>query len=213
MLNLAVSHVKEDDEGHLMNEQIEQLMREIGRLEEQLEAELREHQSELVYWFEGKKVKFEHSVIDAHRRIKVGLLRWLRSSNPRNVASAPFIYSMVIPFFFLDCSITVYQAICFRLYGIPRVRRNTFIVIDRFQLNYLNVIERVNCIFCGYGNGVIAYAREVSARTEQYWCPVKHARKVLDPHTRYARFADFGDAESFHAATISLREELRLEDV
>jgi hypothetical protein len=44
---------------------------------------------------------------------------------------------------------------------------------------------------------VIAFAREVASRTEVYWCPIKHARRVLGPHPHYQGFADFGDAEGF----------------
>jgi hypothetical protein len=39
--------------------------------------------------------------------------------------------------------------------------------------------------------------REVAARTEIYWCPIKHARRILGPHPHYQGFADFGDAEGF----------------
>jgi len=37
-------------------------------------------------------------------------LRWL--------ASAPFIYGMVVPILALDISVSVYQAICFRLWNV-----------------------------------------------------------------------------------------------
>jgi hypothetical protein len=35
------------------------------------------------------------------------------------------------------------------------------------------------------------------ARTEQYFCPIKHARKVLGTHRRYANFLDYGDADDY----------------
>jgi hypothetical protein len=35
------------------------------------------------------------------------------------------------------------------------------------------------------------------ARTEQYFCPIKHARKILGTHLRYAQFLDFGTAEDY----------------
>ena len=46
--------------------------------------------------------------------------------------------------------------------------RGQYIVIDRHRLKYLNAIEKLNCVYCGYGNGVIAYARDIAGRTEQY---------------------------------------------
>ncbi len=68
---------------------------------------------------------------------------------------------------------------------------------------HLNSLERFNCIYCGYVNGLLAYAREIAARTEQYWCPIKHARKIIGRHSRYHNFIDFGEAENYH----ELREE------
>lgn len=68
---------------------------------------------------------------------------------------------------------------------------------DRTDLPYLNFIEKFNCFYCSYGNGVAAYVREVAAKTEQYWCPMKHARRIKSTHGRYARFFEYGDAESF----------------
>jgi hypothetical protein len=50
------------------------------------------------------------------------------------------------------------------------------------------------CVYCGYANGVIAYARKIASRTEQYWCPIKHALRIRDPHVRYAQFLEYGDA-------------------
>ena len=40
-------------------------------------------------------------------------------------------------------------------------------VIDRYALSYLNVIEKLNCVYCEYVNGLIAYVQEIAARTEQ----------------------------------------------
>ncbi len=109
----------------------------------------------------------------------------------------------------LDIWITLYQAICFPMYRVPKVQRCHYIIIDRHNLSYLNAIEKLNCIYCGYCGGVFAYVREIAARTEQYWCPIKHARKVIDPHRRYAQFADFGRAEEYHQTSSQLRNELR----
>ena len=77
------------------------------------------------------------------------------------------------------------------------------------MLSYLNAIERLNCVYCGYANGLIGFVREIASRTEQYWCPIKHAHKRLDPHRRYARFADFGDSENYQAYLEQMREGLR----
>jgi len=180
-----------------MESRVSHILGEIRRLEEELEEAIRTHEVEFLYRMDGTKVRFEKKVKQAHQKLKVGLFRWLRESSFRNVISAPFIYSMILPFLVLDLFISAYQAICFPLYRMPTVKRRKYIVLDRHRLSYLNLIEKINCIYCGYANGLLAYAREIGARTEQYWCPVKHAGKILDPHRRYARFADFGDPEAY----------------
>lgn len=181
-----------------MNSRINELLEEIRQREEELEEVLKTQEVKFLYQLEGTKVNFQRAVQQAHRQLKVGILRWLRESRPRNVLSAPVIYAMIFPFALLDLFISIYQFLCFPLYRIEKVNRRKYIVVDRHHLAYLNNIEKVNCMYCGYVNGLITYAREIVARTEQYWCPIKHARKILDPHKRYARFADYGDSESYH---------------
>ena len=109
----------------------------------------------------------------------------------------------------LDLSISIYQALCFPLYRIAKVKRRKYIVVDRHNLHYLNIIEKFNCIYCGYVNGLIAYSREIVARTEQYWCPIKHAKKILDPHRTYAYFSDFGDSDKYHIHLMKMRDSAR----
>ncbi|NIW25352.1 MAG: hypothetical protein GWN29_12735 [Gammaproteobacteria bacterium] len=191
---------------------IREVLEEISRLEQELGHIIQSKQEQLRYRIEGSKIRFEQAVRESHARLRKNLPQWLRESSPRNVLSAPFIYAMIVPFVILDICLTVYQAICFRLYDVPRVERSQFIVIDRHSLSYLNSIERFNCIYCGYANGLLAYAREITSRTEQYWCPIKHARKVLDPHRRYARFADFGDAADYYEHLQRMRTQLSEED-
>jgi len=55
---------------------------------------------------------------------------------------------------------------------------------------------------------MIAYISEIVARTEQYFCPIKHARKILETHHRYARFLDFGEAENYEAKLEEYRQAL-----
>lgn len=191
---------------------ITELVDKIARLENQLVEELKKQQEEFHYTVEDNKIKFEHIILDTHRKLKVAILPWLKSATLRNVISSPFIYSMVIPIAFMDLAVTVYQSICFRLYGITRVKRAKYVVMDRHKLAYLNGIEKFNCLYCGYGNGVISYTREIIARTEQYWCPIKHARRVVGTHRRYANFVAFGDAEGYQAKRLEFRESLKDSD-
>lgn len=194
-----------------MNEEIRALVGRIAELEEELRDKLHEQETRVLYELDGRRVRFSREVAAAQRRLRVGSLRWLARGSLRHAVSAPFIYGLIVPFALIDLAVTVYQAICFRLYRIPLVKRSRYVVVDRHQLRYLNGIQKLNCVYCGYANGVVAYVREVASRTEQFWCPIKHARRVTGQHRRYARFLDYGDAEDFEARLAALREELRAE--
>jgi len=195
-----------------MNEEIKRLVQQLAELEEELRDRLHEQETRILYQLEGTRVEFESQVRSAHEQLRTHVLTWLAGSQLRNILSAPFIYALFIPFVLVDLFVTVYQAVCFRLYQLPRVERKRYIVIDRHQLYYLNSIQQLNCIYCGYVNGLIAYVREIASRTEQYWCPIKHARRVSGSHARYANFLDFGEAEDFEMKLAELREQLRRED-
>lgn len=192
----------------VMNEKIRKLLIEIAQLEEELATVIQDQQEQLHYRIEGSRVRFEENLRRLHHEMKTGVFAWLRTSEWRNVISAPFVYAVIIPLLLLDVFVTVYQAVCFPLYRIPKVSRSNYIVVDRHLLGYLNIIEKVNCIYCGYGDGLLAYTRQILSRTEMYWCPIKHARKVLDPHRRYAKFADFGDGEDIQGHVAKMREQV-----
>jgi hypothetical protein len=194
-----------------MNEKIQELLSQMADIEDEIEKVINEQQEQILYFYEDGKIKFKEGIEDAHRKLKITLLRFFLDSKLRNVLSAPFIYSMIIPFIIIDISMTVYQTICFTLYRVKKVKRSSFIVFDRYKLKHLNSIERFNCIYCEYGNGVISYAREITARTEQYWCPIKHAKKVIGRHSRYNDFIDFGDAENYHERLLEYRKKLAVD--
>ncbi len=191
-----------------MNEHISRILQQINTLEDELRTVLHEQESRALFTIRNKRVEFEHSVKEAHKQLKLNVFHWFRTSKPQNILSAPFVYGMIVPILLYDFFLGLYQTICFSLYGIPRVRRADYIVIDRHHLKYLNSIEKLNCMYCGYANGVLAYAREITARTEQYWCPIKHARKVLDSHRRYVDFLGYGEAEQFQTFLETSRQKL-----
>ncbi len=80
--------------------------------------------------------------------------------------------------------------------------------IDRHKLAYLSPLQKLNCVYCGYANGVLGFAREVAARTEQYWCPIQHETPPEAPHDRYPRFVAYGDSHDLAARWRALRDEL-----
>jgi hypothetical protein len=194
-----------------MNPNARRLLDRIADLEQELAAELHAQGERFHYRVEGRRIEFNHAVAEAQRRLRMGLGRWLLESRPRSLLSVPFIYGMVVPLLLLDLSLCLYQLVCFPLYGIPRVRRRDYLVLDHHRLPYLNAIEKLHCGYCSYANGLLAFARELTARTEQYWCPIKHARPVPGPHERYAGFLDYGDPTVFHARVQEQRRALARE--
>jgi hypothetical protein len=132
-----------------------------------------------------------------HHLFKTSLWPYLRGVHPLVLLTAPVIYACAIPFLLLDLAVTVYQAICFPAYGIPKVARETYLVFDRGRLAYLNYIERLGCVYCSYANGLLAYVVEIAARTEQHFCPIKHARRLVRPHPHYGNFVPYGDPRAY----------------
>ena len=185
---------------------IEDLIREMKRLEAELLEELAQKEAEFRYQVRGRKVRFEAEARRYQRQFMVHVGRYLRRASVINIISAPAIWLCIIPALLMDLSVSLYQ-ICFRLYRIPRVRRSRYIVIDRHSLAYLNLIEKINCLYCGYFNGLIAYVQEIAARTEQYWCPIKHARRVASMHSRYHKFLEYGDCTDYQERLQQLRRD------
>ncbi|QCK88558.1 hypothetical protein E8L99_00950 [Phreatobacter aquaticus] len=191
-----------------MDERLTALVDKIKALEAELEVESARHFAEMQLALQEHTEEFRQELKARQRALKRSTLRYIVGAHPLMIITAPVIYALIIAFVILDLGVTIYQAICFPVYGIAKVRRSDYLVFDRSRLPYLNLIEKVNCAYCSYGNGVIAYAREIAARTEQYWCPIKHARRVLGAHARYQDFVDYGDGEAFRRDLATLQKRL-----
>lgn len=188
---------------------IEEIIADIRELQHELLVELQQKQEEYLYIIRGKRVQFEEETRRHHRTLKKTLRAYFADAPLLHILTSPIIYACIIPALLLDLFVSVFQAVCFRVYGIPRARRADYIIIDRHNLQYLNLVEKLNCVYCGYFNGLIAYVQEIAARTEQYWCPIKHALRVRSPHARYRGFLDYGDGEGFRAQLEALRDKVR----
>lgn len=197
--------------GDIVNEQIQKIVDKITELEEELRSVLYEQQSQFAYKVAGKRIEFEEGVREAHKKFKTSWFYWFITVSPKHLLSGPFIYGLVIPLLIFDIGVSVYQSICFRLYGVSLVKRSDYFFYDHRHLAYLNSFEKINCLYCSYASGVINYAREIASRTEQYWCPIKHARKIIDVHHRYTDFLDYGDAENYQKSIEEIRIKLKNE--
>lgn len=149
------------------------------------------------YELRNGKVWFSREIKREHRRLKTSLVHYVLHSRWLAVITAPFIYACFVPFVLLDLFVSTYQAVCFPVYGIPKARRKDYMAIDRNKLRYLNALEGLNCMYCSYANGLLAYVVEIAGRTEQHWCPIKHARRIRNAHDRYAYFLPYGNATAY----------------
>lgn len=180
-----------------MDSRIDEIVAQMKTLEEELIVELKKKQDEFFYTLEDKKVKFQESVIREGKTRVISSIKYLSSFPVLAVLTIPFIWSMIIPALIADVFVTIYQSVCFPIYKIPKVKRRDYVVIDRYNLFYLDRVEKINCWYCEYFNGVIGYTREIAARSEQFWCPIKHSKPQIDMHSRYDKFFDFGDYEIY----------------
>jgi hypothetical protein len=189
-----------------VTQRMKEIARTIVELQVELDREIEFRRRALGVRVHDRLVEFERGIVIEQRKLKTSVRAFLARSSFGVIITAPVIYSMLLPLVLLDIWISVYQAICFRAYGIARVERRDYIAFDRGRLAYLNWVEALNCAYCAYANGVIAYAREIGSRTEQYWCPIKHALRISDPHQRYYEFLEFGDAEGYRTRLAAFRE-------
>ncbi len=135
-----------------------------------------------------------------------GIFSMLFPLKIRLLLSAPFIYGMIIPSVFLHIFLEIYHQVCFRLYGIPLLKQKEYFIFDRQHLPYLNGIEKANCWYCSYFNGLIAYARAIGACTERFWCPIKNAEPRKDAHHQYVHFVEYLEGEEYRKKKIELRK-------
>lgn len=191
-----------------MTNRIEEIVSRIQALEADLEVEISHRRETVMHDFEERRMQFENELLEQQKRFKMGLLKYLWTADLRSFIATPFIYILIVPLIFLDISISIYQAVCFPLFGIKKAKRTDYIVFDRAHLAYLNLFEKINCAYCSYGNGLIAYVREIAGKTEQYWCPIKHSKRMYLSHPYYSKFAEYGDAARYQEELIRLRQEL-----
>lgn len=188
-----------------MPSQLDIIMDKIKVLENELIEELQKQQQEFFYILDKKRIYFEDSTIIRHKEQAKKILKYFADASLKNIISLPFIWLCIVPLILMDISISLYQYTCFPLYNIPKVNRQDYIIFDHQYLNYLNFIEKINCAYCSYANGLIAYVGEIAARTEQFWCPIKHAGRIKNLHSRYQKFIDYGDAKTYQAELNNIR--------
>lgn len=189
-----------------MKSRINKILEEIEIKKQELKEEYFKLMEKYSFTFIKWKIVFTNEAREANRRKKISIFESIFSARVREVLSIPFIYSMIVPALFLDIFLFVYQNTAIRLYKIPLVKRSEYITFDRKELDYLNWIQKINCLYCSYVNWLFSYAVEVGGRTEKYWCPIKNAKKMKVSHDWQRYFADYWDPEWFKECFQSIEE-------
>lgn len=127
----------------------------------------------------------------------------------RDFLTIPFIYSLIIPLVLLDVLVTIYQKVSFPIYRIPLVNRKDYFRIDRYKLKNLYFMQKLNCLYCEYANGVLAYAVEIAARTEHYFCPLKHKSQPKNTHRFYDDFIEYNETDRLDQEFNKMKERIR----
>lgn len=190
-----------------MSTRLQSLLEEIRELENRVIAEVAQEAEQFGYTIRQGRIGVEQEVARRQKLLATRIRTYLAQSSLLVMSTAPIVYSLLVPLMLLDLFTWLYQATCFPIYRIPKVRRGDYLLFDRRRLQYLNGIERTHCLYCSYANGLLAYVQEIAARTEQYWCPIKHAQRARGAHSRYYKFLSYGDAERYASDLERLRRD------
>lgn len=135
-----------------MKSKISEILKQIEDKKNELVKEYEKIKEKYLFELKGKRVLFDKKRREYNKKYKVNVFSYLLHPNFKYILSMPFIYGMAIPALFLDICIFIYQHVCFRLYGIPLVKRRDYIIYDRRYLDYLNILQKVNCLYCSRVN-------------------------------------------------------------
>ena len=114
--------------------------------------------------------------------------------------TAPLIWLNFIPAVFMHLVLELYHQVNFRKYGIPLVNSKEYFKVDRHKLKYLNPLEKLFCMYCGYMNGLYPYAAKIASETERHWCAIRHRKsdmkEFIEPEYQKS-FAEYGNPEEW----------------
>lgn len=191
-----------------MNDKIKEIVEEIEAMKLKLAEEIAEQESYISYEVHNGYVKFEKEVLARQKENMKNLLTWFGEVPFLHFLAAPIIYGMVIPAMLFDVIIFIYQHVVFRIFKFEFIKRSNYIIFDHQYLGYLNPVEKLNCVYCSYFNGLIQYVSAIAARTELHFCPIKHAKKIAYEHSYYDKYLIYGDGEDYQEKLKQLRKKL-----
>lgn len=193
-----------------MSDKINKMIDEIEAMKAKLIEEIHQQEDQFVYEIKNGYVKFENDILEKHRKNMKNLWLWFREIPLLHLLSSPLIYAMIIPAIFLDVMLFIYAKVVAKVFKFDLPKRNMYIVFDRQYLGYLNIMEKLNCMYCSYFNGLMAYASAIANRTEYYFCPIKHAKKVAYEHKYYNSYLAYGDENKYQEKLKEIRKKPEL---
>ncbi|WP_309496276.1 hypothetical protein [Sulfurovum sp.] len=189
-----------------MSDKIKEILVEIEALKAKLGEEIAEQEKHISYEIKNGYVRFEKDVLEKQKENMKNLLAWFREIPFLHLLSSPIIYVMVIPAILLDIILFIYQQVIFRIYKFKFIKRSEYIIYDHQYLGYLNPIEKLHCLYCSYFNGLMQYAAAIASRTELFFCPIKHAKKVAYEHDYYDIYFEYGEGDDYQIKLKELRD-------
>ena len=192
-----------------MSDKIRKMIEEIEAMKVKLGEEIAQQEKDISYEIQNGYVRFEKEVLDKQKENMKNLLAWFRDIPLLHLLASPLVYTMVIPAILFDIILFIYQQVIFRIFKFKFIKRSDYIRFDRQYLGYLNLIEKLNCMYCSYFNGLMQYASAVAGRTELYFCPIKHAKKVAYQHDYDDAFFRYGDEEEYQKKLEALRKKFQ----
>lgn len=193
-----------------MNENIKEMIEEIETMKKKLGEEITKQEENVNYEISNGYIKFEKEMFNSQKQNMMHLWDWFREIPLQQLLSAPVVYMMIIPAVVLDIMLFVYHNVVSRVFKIKFRKRSDYVVFDRQYLGYLNVVEKLNCLYCAYFNGVMQYASSIAGRTELYFCPIKHAKKIAYKHEFYHTFLPYGDGNEYQKTLKELRKDTEI---
>jgi len=193
-----------------MNDRIKEMIEEIETMKKRLGEEIDKEEEYVNYENRNGYIQFEKEMFDRQKQNMMHLWEWFSEIPLIQLLSAPVVYIMIVPAVVLDIMLFIYHYVVSRVFRIEFGKRSDYVVFDRQYLGYLNVVEKLNCLYCTYFNGLMQYASSIAARTELYFCPIKHAKKIAYKHEFYDTFLSYGDGDEYQKKLKKLRKDLEI---
>ena len=190
-----------------MSDRIKEMIEEIETMKKKLGEEITRQEEYVNYEVRNGYIKFEKEIFDSQKQNMMHLWDWFREIPLLQLLSAPVVYMMIVPAIVLDIMLFIYGYVVSRVFKIKFGKRSDYIVFDRQYLGYLNVVEKLNCLYCAYFNGLMQYASSIAARTEFYFCPIKHVKKIAYKHEFYHTFLPYGNGNEYQKKLKDLRKD------